>query len=343
MNNSVQVNSQEHNNALRTIDALKKQNVAVLGDGEVFVKKVNGGQIKSVKGSITLNEKNGEIATIQSKTMTTAKGFNTLNQIAGLSIVTPEKLTLPDGQIVVNPYPIIDPESGTISKVWVKKIAIGYSPTGNLVITSSTLLYDIKMYFIQDVMKKVQYNQGAGRVCMESMLTEEEKQNSIFLKIEGFLGVAANIQHKEILKAIDTYINKKQFAERNAQSICERLVMSKHPALASAAYVTKQGDVARVPVVGYVHDFNREELLDIADKAERGEEIVVGNQKADFIEMVGEATEVDFTADTDDEEIIQSAPVPEYSADPVEEHEKVLANQQEPPQQNLFSMERGAF
>lgn len=343
MKNAVQVNQQDHNNALRTIDALKKQNVAVLGDGEVFVKKVNGGQIKSVKGAITLNEKNGEIATIQGKTMTTAKGFNTLNQIAGLSIVTPEKLTLPDGQIVVNPYPIIDPESGTISKVWVKKIAIGYSPTGNLVITSSTLLYDIKMYFIQDVMKKVQYNQGAGRVCMESMLTEEEKQNSIFLKIEGFLGVAANIQHKEILKAIDTYINKKQFAERNAQSICERLVMSKHPALASAAYVTKQGEIARVPVVGYVHDFNREELLDIAGKAERGEEIVVGNQKADFIEMVGEATEVDFAADADDEEIIQTAPVPEGSTDPVEEYEKVLSSQQEPPQQNLFSMERGAF
>lgn len=300
---------QNESNALQTIDALKKQNVAVLGDGEVFVKRVNGGQIRSVKGAIGLRESNGEIAVIQGKAMTTAKGFNTLNQIAGLSIITPEKLTLPDGQIVVNPYPIIDPESGTISKVWVKKIAIGYSPTGNLVITSATLLYDIKMYFIQDVVKKVQYNQGAGRVCMEQMLKEEEKNNSIFLKIDGFLGVAANIQHKDILKAIDTYINKKQFAERNAQSICERLVMSKHPALASAAYVTAQGPernrVAKVPVVGYVHDFNKEQLLDIAEKAERGEEIELENQKVETIEMTVEATEADMTVDADDEEVIQ--------------------------------------
>jgi len=325
----------ENNQALQTIDALKKQNVAVLGDGEVFVKKINGGQIRSVKGAITLNEKNGEIATIQGKTMTTAKGFNTLNQIAGLSIITPEKLTLPDGQIVVNPFPIIDHESGTISKVWVKKIAIGYSPIGNLVITSSTLLYDIKMYFIQDVVKKVQYNQGSGRVCMEQMLTEEEKNNSIFLKIDGFLGVAANIQHKEILKAIDTYINKKQFAERNAQSICERLVMSKHPALASAAYVTKQGDFARVPIVGYVHDFNREELLDIADKAEHGEEVVIAGQKVDIIETVIEATEADMTVDADDEEIIQMQSVPQN------ESENELLKQED--RSNLFDMGKGEF
>ncbi|MEK5070293.1 hypothetical protein [Sporosarcina sp. FSL K6-1508] len=335
MQNEVQTNQKEYTLALQKIQALEKQNIAVLGDGEVFVKKTNNGQIRSVKGVITLNEKNGEIATIQNKTMTTAKGFNTLNQIAGLSIVTPDKLTLPDGQIVVNPYPMIDHESGTISKVWVKKIAIGYSPIGNLVITSATLLYDIKMYFIQDLAKKVQYSKEAGRVCMEQMLTEDEKTNSIFLKIDGFLGIAANIQHKDVLKAIDTFINKKQFAERNAQSICERLVMSKHPALASAAYVTKQGEIARVPVVGYVHDFNREELLDIADKAERGEEIEVGNQKVEVIETVIEATEEDFVADADDEEIIQtSEPEKDLVSDFIQRTDRPT---------NLFSQEGDRF
>lgn len=323
--------------ANQEIQALRNQNVAALGNGEVFVKRTANGQIRSVKGAINLSEQNGEIATIQGKTMTTAKGFNTLNQIAGLSIITPEKLTLPDGQIVVNPFPVIDPESGSISKIWVKKLAIGYSPIGNLVVTSSTLLYDINAYFIQDVMKKVQWNQGAGRVCMEQMLTEEEKQSHIFLKIEGHLGIAANIQHKEVLKAIDTFINKKQFAERNAQSICERLVMSKHPALASAAYVSKQGEFARVPVVGYVHDFNREELLDIADQAESGNEIVVGNEKAEVIESTVEATEEDFVADADDEEIAQTVTT-EPSSQAVDD-----SIGKTEPSENLFDPQGGQF
>ncbi len=336
MTNELQV-QQLQERAKQEIEALKRQNVAVLGDGEVFVKRTANGQIRSVKGAVTLSERNGEIATIQGKTMTTAKGFNTLNQIAGLSIITPEKLTLPDGQIVVNPFPVIDVESGSISKIWVKKIAIGYSPTGNLVVTSSTLLYDINAYFIQDVMKKVRYNQDAGRVCMEQMLTEEDKRNTVFLKIEGSLGIAANIQNKDILKAIETFVDKKRFAERNAQSICERLVMSKHPALASAAYVDIQGGLARVPVVGYVHDFNREELLDIAEQAENGDEIVVGNEKAEVIESTVEATEVDFVADKDDEEVAQTTTTESMNQnanDSVEITE---------PSTNLFSKEGGQF
>lgn len=325
--------------ALQMVEAVKRQNVAVLGDGEVFVKKVNGGSIRSVKGAITLNESNGEIAVIQGKAMTTAKGFNSLNQIAGLSIITPEKLTLPDGQIVVNPYPILDPESGTISKVWVKKIAIGYSPIGNLVITSATLLYDLRMYFIQDVMKKVTYNKEAGRVTMEQMLTEEEKRNGIFLKIDGFLGIWASVQHKDILKTIDTFINKKQFAERNAQSICERLVMSKHPALASAAYVSAQGPeknhIAKVPVVGYVHDFNREQLLDIAEKTEKGEEIKIGDQKVETIEAVIEADTDDISVDVDDEERFQQ------SHDVHEPPVELKRQEQRATKGNLFDLDEG--
>lgn len=158
-------------------------------------------------------------------------------------------------------------------------------------------------------MKKVQYNAGSGRVCLEQMLTEEEKKKGIFLKIDGGLGVWADFSHKEILKALDTFINKKQFAERNAQSICERLAMSKHPALAHAAYVDAQGKekfkLARVQVVGFVHDFNKDQLLEIADQAERGDEIEVAGQKAEVIEATVDATEEDMVVDIDDEEKIQ--------------------------------------
>ncbi|TMV49392.1 hypothetical protein FE783_12830 [Paenibacillus mesophilus] len=290
----------------RRLELVEKQNIAILGDDQVFVRRTPGGLIRSVKGAPTLKESHGEFAVIQGKAMTTSKGFNTLNQIAGLSIITPATLQLPNGDIVVNPYPIIDEESHTITKVWCKKIAIGYSPIGNLVITSATLLYDIRMYFIQDVMKKVQFNQGSGKVCMEQMLTEKEKQTGVFLKIDGTFGVWADFTHKEILKAVETFINKKQFAERNAQSICERLAMSKHPALSHAAYVDCQGPekqrVTKVQVIGYVHEFSKEQLMAVAEQAERGEDIVVNGKKAETISMTAEATEADFVAEADDEE-----------------------------------------
>ncbi|VBB05598.1 Hypothetical protein LUCI_0808 [Lucifera butyrica] len=290
----------------KQVDALKKQMVAVLGDGQVFVKRTPTGAIKAVKSVVTLSEANGEIAVIQGKAMTTGKGFYRANQIANLSIITPEKLTLPTGQVVVNPFPVVDPESQTLRKVWVKKMAIGCGPTGNLVITTATLLYDINMYFIQDLMKKVTKNSGAGRICLETMLTEEEKKTGIFYKIDGNMGVWANTSHAEILKAIDTFINKKNFAERNAQTIAERLAMAKHPALSHIAYVNFQGPdykrVAKEVIIGYVNDDNPNTLMDLAAKAERGEEITVNGQRVDIINVTAEASVDDIAVEADDEE-----------------------------------------
>jgi hypothetical protein len=290
----------------KQIELLKKQSISFLGDGQVFVKRTTEGLVRAVKAPVVLEEKNGELAVISGKTMVTAKGFYHANQIAGLSIITPEKLTLPDGQVVVNPYPIIDPESGTIRKIWVKKLAIGNSPTGVLVVTSATLLYDINMYFIQDLIKKVTYNAGSGRVCMESGLTDDERRKGIFYKIDGNMGVWADMSNKEILKAIDTFVNKKQFAERNAQTIAERVALQKHPAMAHIAYVSAAGPDkahrAQVTIFGFVPDFSQKQLMDIADQAERGEEIVVNGSKAEVIETVGVASEEDMVVEADDEE-----------------------------------------
>lgn len=289
-----------------------KKNIVALGDGKVFVKRTPDGIIRAVQGVVQLDEKNGEIAGVQGKWMTTAKGFNSLNRIAGLSIITPEKLTLPEGNIVVNPFPFIDPTTGTITKVWVKKVAIGYSPTGNLVVTSATLQYDIRMYFIQDLVKKVEDAKDAGKICLESSLTQEEKTEGKFFPIDGELGVYVKFSHKDILKALNTFIQKKLFGERNAQSICERLVLGKHPALAHAAYVNATGPdkahTAKVPVIGFVHDLTREEMLNITEQAEKGQEIKIKGQQAETIDIgVTTATKEEMETEIDDEEKIHNA------------------------------------
>ncbi|MDU2064380.1 MAG: hypothetical protein E6713_06010 [Sporomusaceae bacterium] len=302
----------------KQVELLKRQHVACLGDNEVFVKRLATGQIRTVKGNVKLSESASEIAVIQNKAMTTAKGFYHANQIAGLSIITPQNLTLPTGEVVVNPYPIIDMDSQTIRKIWVKKMAIGYGPTGNLVITSATLLYDINMYFIQDLIKKVQYNADAGRICMENMLTDDERKTGIFYKIDGTMGVWAKVAHKDILKCIDTFVNKKQFAERNAQTIAERLAMQKHPALAHIAYVDAKGNekqrTAQVGIIGYVHELTQDKMLDIAEKAERGEEICLEDgQKADVIETTATASVDDMAVEKDDEETMAAHTTPEQT------------------------------
>lgn len=283
----------------------QSQELALLGDGAVFVKRTESGLVKAVKAQIRLEEKKGHLAEIQGKVMITGAGYYELNKVAGISIITPDMLTLPDGAKVVNPYPMIDPASGSISKVWVKKMAIGLSPIGNLVITTSTLLYDIQMYFVQDLVKKTKFNAAAGRLCMESMLTDEDKQKGIFYRIEGDLGVWADFSNKDVLTAIETFVQNKLFAERKAQTIAERNAMKKHPALSTVYVVPTGPEKARigvVNVVGFSHDFSQQELLDIAQKAADGEPVTVNNKRVEVVDVTGAATEEDLAVGTDGEE-----------------------------------------
>lgn len=298
-----------------------KNEIAKLGDGNVFVKRTSRGGIKAIHGKVKLEEKKGHLAVIQGKAMITAAGYNAMNQFAGISIITPEKLSLPDGNIVVNPYPIIDSASGTIDKVWVKKTAIGYSPTGNLVMTSSTLLYDIKMYFIQDLNKKVQYNKNAGRMCMEETLTDDEKKKGMFLKIQGTMGIWVDLTNTDILKCMDTYIQNKLFAERKAQTIAERNALKKHPSLCQV-YVDPEGPdkshYGYVDVIGFNSDLTREDLLKLAQIADEGKMVEeFKGHRVNYVDanVIDDITEDDVYAARDEEEVGE---LPESTAKPIQ-------------------------
>lgn len=300
----------------------ENKEVVALGDGNVFIKRGPTGAIKAIKGKLKLEEKKGQIVDIQGKVMVTAAGFYELNKIASVSIITPEKLELPDGSIVVNPYPILDKESGSISKVWVRKISVGYSPTGTLTIVSNTLLYDPKMYLIQELVKKVKKTKGIGRICMKHTLTDDEKQYGSFFNIEGELGISVDLRSPDVLNSIDNYVQNKLFCERKAQTICERNVLKKHPAL-STIYVNAEGPmrnkVASVPVVGYTHDLSKEDLEKLSSMDIKKNTSMVKNGEKINIEVVDvkndELNEEDLNCCSEDEqEMINQNSLPEETS-----------------------------
>lgn len=284
--------------------------VSELGDGTVFVKKTEDGFVKAVNGLVTLSKDKGHIYELNGKHSITKAGYDHMNKIAGVSIITPNTLQLPSGQVVVNPYPILDKATGSIKKVWVKKTAIGLSPTGNLTMTSRTLLYDIDMYFIQDLAKKIKFNKQAGRYCHKSSLKPADLENGIFMEITQGMGVWANTQNAEVLKAIDTYIQNKLFAERKAQTICERNAMKSHPALSQGTTidVEKDGKTA-LRVIGWVNDFTESELEELKKRAEIHQRL---QKSADDMDSTG--IEIDDQYHDIDEEDLRE-PIDEPEAD----------------------------
>jgi len=264
-------------------DSLRSNKIAALGDGQVFVRRDEKGVARGFVGQVSLSVKNNEIYNVQGKTKISADGYTKLNQIAGVSIVTPPTLSLPDGQRVVNPYILreTDPmtkRSRTVG-VWVRKTAVGYAPTGSLMVIDGSLYLDLEIYFLQDVMKKISKAKEAGRLCLFGQITDEEKKTCLILPYQFGIYVVAKLSHQEILSALDTHIQRQKFAERVAVTICERNVLRKHPAIAASQVDAlakgeswdKMPDKVQVKVFGWAHDMTPKDIEKAAHAADSDE------------------------------------------------------------------------
>lgn len=284
-----------------------------LADPQIWVKRTPSGKVTQVKARMTLFETLKEFCVIKGTPMITADGYRKLNQVTSLAVITPDSIQIPDSngdgvRRVANPFPIIDPTSGTQRGVWVKKLAVGYSPMGSLVVSSSTLFYDFTMYFLADLQDKVKDNKLAGRMCFEHQLSEGERNKGIFLPIEGMgqntLGIYADMENPDVLKAVGTWLQNKHFGERKAQSVCERNALKHHPALAvklSGVQGPERDRLGQVVVVGWMHDHNRAELEEFAAAADAGKDVEVGGKSIQTIETTGVVTDEDLVTGIDDD------------------------------------------
>lgn len=320
------------------IDALKKmiislrsdrQDVAVLGDGEVFIRRHVDGNMKSIAKLVTLSEKEGDFYEIKgygeipSKFPIQAIGYNKMNTVATVAVITPDTITNPEnGERIPNPSIQLGAKSRAVENVWVKKLAVGFAPTGNLVITSSTLFYNCRVYLTTDLQKKLKENAKIGKYINESMLIELAKDDpeikkeltklrltGMIIAIDEDLALWVDTNEKEVQKCMETYNELKKFAERKAQTMAERNALKKHPAL-SVVYVNpvgvKPNRFAKVKVVGWCHDLTKEDIEKLAKQAEQGETNMKFNgTDVEFIDIdkVDEVTEEEILASADEEEI----------------------------------------
>jgi hypothetical protein len=301
----------ERLNKLLEVAKSERQDLAVLGENEVWLRKTASGGVKAVVGCVTLSEELGEIyeiagyGDIPSKFPITAIGYSKLNQVAGISIVTPKSLRLEDGTVVVNPYVMRD-RNNVIAGVWVRKVSIGRSPTGNISMISSTLQYNVGQYLVADLIKKVKNDVKAGKLCTFKSLTDAELQKGQFFSLYGDTGLWVNFESKDIFKVFETYTQNCLFAERKAQTICERNVLKKHPAFGQM-YVKPQGPagkrIAKVRIVGWTCDLSEDELQRLADQVDKGDDVTIEGQKVQFSDAIDIVEDEDIIVSADEEDV----------------------------------------
>lgn len=297
--------------------------IATLGDGQVFIRRDEKGVAKSFKATVQLSQALGEVVVVQDKAIVTAAGYNKLNQLATVNILTPPSCIV-DGVEQSNPHVERHPQTKVIQTVNVRKIAFGFSPTGNMVAIDKTLFFNIYTYFLQDLQAKIKKYPACGclgvkdsKPPMISYQSQEWKTTAqgkrycepgavktidikekpmAFYSIEEPVGIWVDISHPEILAAFESHVQRQKFGDRIAQTIVERNCLKAHPAIATTNVILggldrdgKNG-TATVEVYGWQHDMNLKSLNNMADKISRGEvtekdiEVIVSKEEATFEE-----------------------------------------------------------
>lgn len=232
---------------------------------ELYVKVRENGQIlRPMRAIFTLFHKLGHLYKMKDTYSITNTGYRILNKVASVSLATPEKVIV-DGRAQPNPYIERNKKTKLNEIVWIRKVGIGYSLIGNVVVIDKTLCYNIKTYFLQAIQAKMekqewQNDQPTGKLLYPNCakLGTEDKQPQedgswVFFMVEKPLGLWVNYSDPAILDCVKDHIQRQRFGDRIAQTIVERNILKDHPAISVSKVEEKKKDgfvVAHIPVYG---------------------------------------------------------------------------------------------
>jgi hypothetical protein len=256
--------------------------------GTVYQIVRNGQCMSAVKADMTLYEKLGHFYKMKDRSIITSLGYVHLNKVASISILTPQTVIV-DGRPVPNPHIERDPKTKAILSVNIRKMGIGYSPAGSIVVIDKTLFYNVYTYLIQSVQKKMgdcKWDNSGGRGvktnerkypdCAVYGVAGKEptiKGSWYFLPTEGALGIWINYEDQATVDCLEEHTQRQRFGDRIAQKIVERNILKDHPAIgATQVFVTgtEGNQKANVTVYGFRNENNPRDISAVMDAAEKG-------------------------------------------------------------------------
>lgn len=306
------------------------------GDGEITLKHA-GQELISFHARIALKQEEKDFDIIEGKARISAAGYIKLNRIAGINIISPPTIFY-DGQEKPNPYPILTQEDAVIKAFVLRRMGIGYSPTGNLVVIDKTLYFNLATYFQQVLVRMANelpavVKMGVKYMCpfmpMEPVskgdngeyycLDRANNKTYLFKSVEEGAGLWIDLSHIEIIKAFKEHTQRQKFGERIAQTIIDRNILKSHPSIGVQTVNPKNG-VAFVDVYGWRHNLGQEQFNTLVHRILRGEQI--------------EGVQIERT-----EESVNVEEVEEVEADEVENGEEIHQGEKLESKSSLFDQE----
>lgn len=282
-------------NLARQVLALRASNVAMLGDGEVFVKRTpDGKRIRSVKVRMALSKAAGHwYESNKIKPTITAAGYNLINTRRGAFVHTPPTISGPDGKLHPNPLITTEGENGrgALSIVSIRMVGVCRNDIGNLHACDQTLHFDVAAYLIKQLFTKISFNKDAGRIVSTASLEKDPpKPGEHAIPYAAGMSLVIDLAHKDIRMVLSEDMDIRRFAERRAASICRRNVFKTLFGVQRVQKAPGSDDICYVTFVSWMAD---DEEFERSGKAI---ERIARGERPDSVSDV-EVTEMDIADD----------------------------------------------
>jgi hypothetical protein len=235
---------------------LRRQNVAVIGSHEAFVRHTPAGALRQVIAPVRLSLAEGTLYQIPvrrqvngqwqsviedpSKAQVSYQGLLRINAVAGCAVGMPPFVNV-DGQERTNPYRQTSTR-GDIERIVVAVNVVGPAPwTGNPVVVQYVLDTD-PAKDLQHMLMELAKRRGMDETVF---LIDIEQWEAYAATIEGVaryrwkwiplyagVGIAHDLRDEEVRKVYTKYVNLLQNALKKALTVARRNAMKAHPALA---------------------------------------------------------------------------------------------------------------
>ncbi len=251
-----------------------------LNFAELLATKHGGQILNPFEAKLVLSEKKGHLYRMKGKFAISGSGYVHLNRIASINLVTPQNVVV-DKMSYPNPHVERHPVTKAIETVNIRKMAIGFSPVGNIVAIDKTLFYNVYTYFIQSIQAKMKKNESKDCAAYGTRRDRPDKQKGkwVFYETVRPLGIWLDYTHAAIIACLEEHTQRQRFGDRIAQKIAERNCLKDHPAIGVSQVqvhfddTDKKGEngIVDVRVWGWRHELDHTAIQDVSEQAEKGE------------------------------------------------------------------------
>jgi hypothetical protein len=332
---------EEANEINSYLEGVKAKDITVLGQDEVFNLRDSSGEIRAVRGKLTLSSANGGLGqpVPNGPYVISAQGYVMWAETAG-AIVINAPTVLVDGVQQQNPHIRRDPKNRRILEVYCRAIAFRYSSKGIPQVSDRTTIFDVPAYRMIDLLAKAKKFPHAFRLLPVGMepppgeTSAKSKGTWAKYDFDEATQLWIDTSHEEALQWFGHIINREKKAIDLAQTFAQRNALKhlsglqKAPSASWTIAVTcwrpVDGNLIKWDPSRYVHAVNALDRLSHGDQKaldiDRGVEHIEAPEVVEEIAEPEEDSAVDMAPGTPNRGPEEEPPWDEENSSPQTSH-----------------------